>query len=283
MKKSKNSKLLFVSIFLLIFSSCSVKQKLQETESTLNDESYFIEGKNLSDIQIDNIGNVFLVKNHRILRKYNSEGSLDKTFDYQNAGFIHSVDAINPLYILIFYKESSTIILLDRNLAQLKEIDISKWSNNDITAAVLSNDNNIWLYDNTERKLKKYSRDGNLLFESLDIYGMTNLNTNVSQILEFGNQVFMRNELGRLIVMTNLGQYKEDKAIEVGLAMTPRRNQLCCPTNNVYSCIKMDGNPFEQTIPISTLHEEHKEAFLFKFELYQIINGGVIKTPIIRN
>lgn len=264
-------------IGIVLFSCTPTKKIIAEP---VTDISYLIPGKNFSSLGIDNLGNIFLVKNSRILQKYNHNGQLDKTFDDQSGGFIHSIDVNNPLYILIYFKDASKVTLLDRNLAVLNELDIAKWTQNDITAASLSNDNRIWLYDNTERKLKKYSIHGKLILESTDLYGMSGVNTFVEQLLEHENRVYMRNQAGQLIIVDNLGGYIGDKDFATSLPLYPRKGQICCPMFDKYNCIRLDDNPFQQVIGIETLDPAHKESILFKLQLFQLTNGGLLKSDL---
>ena len=281
-KLNFTASLLFIVLISSVISvACTSKKAIVEQSTIVDSETYLIAGKNFSQLQVDNIGNIFMVKNNRVLHKYDSDGKLINTYDIESGGFIHSVDALNPLYILIYYRDAGRVVLLDRNLALLNEITISDWSQNDLTAVCLSNDNNLWIYDNTERKLKKYSRNGQLITESMDLYGMTSLNTTVNHMVEHSNSVFLRNEENTLIVMDNLGQYKSDKSISVGFPMAKRRGQLCGPIHTNYSCIRLDDNPFQQVIPVEKLHNDHQESFLFKFELYQILPSGLIKSALI--
>lgn len=265
-------------LMLMIFQSCSVSKK---SSGEIKDNiDYFIEAKQVSNLGIDPIGNIFFVTNNRTLNKYTNEGNLDLTFDTQLSGMIHSIDVSNPLYILIYYRDGNKIQLLDRNLAPLEELDLGQWTTNDITAAQISNDNNIWVYDNTDRKLKKYTRSGNLIIESLDIYGMTNMNTNVNHIYEHNNQVFLRNADGKLIVMNNLGKYLKDMDYQVGLPLLGRLQQLCAPMDDRYYCFRLDNTRFQSTIPLRNLQDNSKEAIFYKNELYEVLNGGITKNKI---
>jgi len=273
-----------LGIFILICSLVSIQCGVTKTASIAEEEDtidYYVAGRNLSNLQLDNIGNLFVVKNNRVLQKYNKEATLQLTYDNQNDGFITSVDAQNPLYILVFYYDASRIKILDRNLAELHSLDLNSISPNDFTAASLSNDNQIWLYDNTERKLKKVSIQGKPVTESLDLYGMTSVNTNVSLIKEHGNSVFLRNIEGKLIVLDNLAQYKKDYDVVTGIPLSPRTNQICCPMEDGnYNCIRLDDNPFQQVITVSKLESITTEAFLYQYNLFQLVPGGVLKLDI---
>jgi len=65
----------------------------------------------------DNLGNSYLIKGDEI-KKYSQTGDLLKIFSNNTTGKIASLDATNPLRILLFYKDFATIIILDDLLSQ---------------------------------------------------------------------------------------------------------------------------------------------------------------------
>lgn len=279
------SKILFsmISIALGLFIlSCNTSKKVITPPIEEDLHNYIIEGENLSNLHVDKLGNIYVVKNNRILQKHNSEGNLEYTFDYQSGGFIHSVDVSNPLQILVFFRDSYKIALLDQSLSIIQDINLVDWNKNEITAAAVTNDRKIWLFDNTNRKLQKYNHKGVLELESLDIYNNTELDTHIEYILEYENQVFLRNSDATLIIMDNLGQYIKDKDIKTGLPLQARQKQVCCSIYDQYSCLRLDNNPIQQVILVSNLLESHLESLLYKFELFQLLPGGLIKSAIIR-
>lgn len=272
--------MLLLSIIVLL--SCVSKKPLELSTSTQTNDmhDYFIHAENLSDLHLDQFGNIYVISNHRNLLKYNPKGELEKTFDTQFNGFVHSIDVNNPLYIMLFYRDARRITLLDRNLSVLQEIDFTSWTTNDITAAHISNDNQIWLYDNIDRKLIKYRIDGSVLIESLDLYGLTSLNTMIDQIYEFENLVFLRNMEGKIIVVDNLGRYISDKNYETGLPLHGNNKQICFPNGKQYICLRLN-DPINEVNPVENLQADCKEAVLHKFMLYQLFEGGIERSPII--
>src|ERR1700739_4560076 len=59
----------------------------------------------------DNLGNTYIIKGDEI-RKYSQTGDLLKIFSNNTTGKITSVDATNPLRILVFYKDFATILII---------------------------------------------------------------------------------------------------------------------------------------------------------------------------
>ncbi len=89
--------------------------------------------------------------------------------DVRRYGKIYSIDATNPLKVLVFYKDFAAIVVLDRLLNARAVIDLRKQNILQVTAVTSSYDNNIWLYDELDNKIKKIDENGNVLLESTDL------------------------------------------------------------------------------------------------------------------
>jgi hypothetical protein len=125
---------------------------------------------NYTDFNVDEAGNIYLVINESQLKKIDRNGDSIAVFNnVRKYGKIHSVDVTNPLKILLYYKTISTIVVLDRFLSIRQVIDLRKSNIQQAKAVRLSYDNNIWLFDELESKIKKLDENGKLLFQSADL------------------------------------------------------------------------------------------------------------------
>jgi hypothetical protein len=125
---------------------------------------------NYTDFNVDGAGNIYLVDNESRLKKIDRNGDSVAVFNnIKSYGKIHSVDVTNPLKIVLYYKTISTIVILDRFLSIRQVIDLRKSNMQQAKAVRLSYDNNIWLFDELESKIKKLDENGKLLFQSADL------------------------------------------------------------------------------------------------------------------
>jgi len=123
-----------------------------------------------TDMAADNAGNIYIVTDRQQVKKLNSKGdSLAVYNDVKRFGTITSLDVTNPLKILLFYKGSGTVVILDRFLATQQVIDLRRNKIQQASAIRLSYDNNIWVYDELESKIRKIDDSGKTLFESADL------------------------------------------------------------------------------------------------------------------
>jgi len=121
------------------------------------------------DFALDNLDNVYVLTSTDQLKKYNANGDSVAVFNYvKKFGKVSAIDASNPLKILLYYKNFSTIVVLDRLFAVRNIIDLRKLNIFQVNTISRSYDNNIWLYDETDNKLKKIDDEGKTLLETAD-------------------------------------------------------------------------------------------------------------------
>jgi hypothetical protein len=118
---------------------------------------------------VDELGNIYVVRNDNTLLRYNENG--DSTGFYRSVlnGEISFVDATNPLRVLVYYPGYFKIVLLDRMLSQKNELDLRKINIANATAIASSADGNIWVYDRFNARLKKIDDQLNEIKQSNDL------------------------------------------------------------------------------------------------------------------
>ncbi|MFY8021034.1 MAG: hypothetical protein ACOVP1_07550 [Bacteroidia bacterium] len=152
-------------------------------------------------LKADQLGNVYVLDKGDRLSKYNSEGVLLSTLNYNYAGSISSIDVSNPMEIFIFYKELNMVVILDNNLAFRGKINLQDWGITQASCIARSYENGLWIFDSGDLQLKKFSREGKLLQSSgnaLDIAGDAKLNPVFCR--ENGNRVLLGDTLNGLFL-----------------------------------------------------------------------------------
>ena len=123
-----------------------------------------------TDLAVDNLSNIYLVTSTSQVKKFNANGDSVGVFnDMKRYRKITLLDVTNPLKILVYYKEFSTILVLDRFLSVVNAIDLRRQNISDVKAIGLSYDNNIWIYDELANKIRKIDDNGKQLLESTDL------------------------------------------------------------------------------------------------------------------
>jgi hypothetical protein len=155
--------------YLLFFSSLFFTCTGQLTAQDSNFTYLKTVKEEIARFTVDNLDNIYLVNNDGRIKKMNAAGDSVAVFnDVRRYGPLYSIDASNPLKLLLYYKDFGTIVVLDRFLNLRNTIDLRRHNILQVTALGQSYDNKIWLYDEVENKLKKIDEDGRLLSETSD-------------------------------------------------------------------------------------------------------------------
>lgn len=156
----KNISILFYCIFLLVFQTHAQK------------DSAFIYGKTIagdfSYFTLDNLDNIYLLTSTNQLKKISPNGDSAVFNEVRKYGKLFSVDATNPLKVLLYYQNFATIAVLDRFLNTRNTINLRRQNIFKVKAIAASYDNNIWLFDEGDAKLKKVNDNGEVILETVD-------------------------------------------------------------------------------------------------------------------
>lgn len=125
--------------------------------------------ESLQDIAVDNLDNLYLLRASGQLKKVSPQGDSLAVFnDVRRYGPVTQIDVSNPLRVLLYYQNFSTVLILDRFLNVRSTLDLRRSNILQVRAICLAYDNNIWLYDEIENKLKKVDENGKVLMETPD-------------------------------------------------------------------------------------------------------------------
>lgn len=182
---------------------------LSAQTDSLQQMSRFIAGT-FVDFQVDNLGNVFVLTPDNQLKKYSASGdSLGVFNDVRRYGKIAYIDVTNPLKILLFYQEFSTIVMLDRFLNNINSIDLRQTGFYQVTCIGLAYDNNIWVYDALAGKLNKIASDGTLINQTSDIRQFTDSVPDPVLLTDQGGLVYLFDPQKGAFVFDHYGGFQK--------------------------------------------------------------------------
>jgi len=158
------------------------------------------------DFAVDNLDNIYVLTTTDQLKKYTANGDSAAVFNYvKKFGKVSLIDASNPLKVLLFYKDFSTIVVLDRLFAVRNIIDLRKLNIFQVNTIGRSYDNNIWLYDETDNKLKKIDDEGKILMETADFRLLFDKAPHVKNIFDQDGFVYLYDPLQSVFVFDYYG------------------------------------------------------------------------------
>ncbi|OQB63227.1 MAG: hypothetical protein BWX95_01156 [Bacteroidetes bacterium ADurb.Bin141] len=112
--------------------------------------------QNISVFSVDRLGNIYAVVDGNII-KADTTGKILQTYSNKTVGAFELIDASNPLRILAYSKEFSTIFFFDNKLSVQSTVNLREQFMYDAGTVATSNSDGFWLYDNIQNKLFKYS------------------------------------------------------------------------------------------------------------------------------
>lgn len=158
-------------------------------------------------ITTDELGNVYLVRNDNALIRYNSNGDSTGNFRSIQNGELQSIDASNPLRVLLYYANASKVLLLDRMLSIKNELDLKKLQIFNAPAVAMSTDGKIWVYDFVNAKLKKFDDQLNITNAGNDMRQESQTVPMTSDLVERDSKVYMTDAKNGIYTFDRFGSY----------------------------------------------------------------------------
>ncbi len=163
----------------------------------------------ISSFTVDNLGELYIINTDNQLKKYNEKGDSVGVFNQVTKyGKLSYVEAQNPWKAILFYQNYSTIVLLDKYLNVLTNINLRQQNIFKVKAVTTSYDNNIWLYDEQENKLKKIDDTGNKIFESVDLRLLFDSVPTPQKIIDADGFVYLYDPEKGLYIFDYYGSFK---------------------------------------------------------------------------
>lgn len=108
-----------------------------------------------SFVGYDNLGFAYLIYNNTFTKKKNTI-----SLEYKNLGLgkIERADILNPLKIALFYSDFNTVVLLDNQLNEIRQINFSEFQRQQILVQATGNAsrNRLWIFNGLTLELALY-------------------------------------------------------------------------------------------------------------------------------
>jgi len=185
-------------LFFLIVQHCSAQQQLRLTK---------LLPMYARLMTADELGNVYVVRDNNSLVRFSENGDSSAFFRSVQNGDIGSVDATNPMHVVVYYPAYSRVTILDRQLAPKNELDLRRLNIANTSVVAASADGNLWVYDQFNARLKKIDQQLQQLVESNDVRIESGTVPVPSFILERDWKVFLCDTLKGIYTFDRYGNY----------------------------------------------------------------------------
>lgn len=221
----------FLIILLVTISSLNCFAQKTNADSFVLVKTY---KGNIANVAMDNLDNLYIISSTGQIKKLNAAGDSVGVYNQtKNYGQLFSIDVSNPLKLLLFYKEFSTVVILDRFLANQSTLDLKRFSILNPSAIGNSYDNNIWVYDEYDNKLKKIDEQGKKLLETADFRTVFDQSISPQKIINDNGLVYLADTANGIFVFDNYGSFKRKIAVKNFQTIAIANNYIISTNNEL--------------------------------------------------
>ena len=184
---------------LLLMLAFSVTQNLVFEKSYTTDAT---------DFKVDELGNLYLI-HQSYVERINASNSAKFRTSEMNYGNIDFLDLTNPLKPFIHYAGIGKIVVFDNTLSQQGDpIDLWAYGYTQVEMIAGSRGDAYWLWDARNSELIRVDGSFNRLTSTGNLSVLLSKTIQPVQILERGQQVYLRDSVNGLIVLDVYGKYR---------------------------------------------------------------------------
>jgi len=175
------------------------------------EELYSFETGPIDKISLDTQGNLYLSDNLGITSKYDSLGNKLLLFSPPIQSRVSLLDGSRNVNVFLFYKNFQEVRILNRFLTEISRISFINSTFGSIMICTPSLDNNIWLIDESDLSLKKYSTQfKQILITNSLLFTLppNKKDYQFTHFIEYNTNVYLSDLNQGIFVFDNLGNYK---------------------------------------------------------------------------
>jgi hypothetical protein len=270
----------FFTAFIVLttfFCHQGIAQILQN-DSFISQQKFIFEQTitgSFSNFNVDAIGNIYLITPTDQLKKIKSDGTLVAVYnDVKRFGKISAIDVQNPLKLLIYYKNYSAIVMLDKLLNFRNQIELKPLQFFDVNAAATTYDNNIWIYDEQNFKIKKLDDKGLLLLEFADLRTLFDIAPSAKKIIDEDNQLYLIDQEQGVFIFDYYGAFSRLIPIKDLRDITVEKKCLIGFRDKIMEVVQLKNlTSTKYTVP--DLAEKIKSLKFINNKLYILTQNGL--------
>lgn len=258
-------------ITICLFLLCAIASLAQS-------DTYRLEKRydgGITDFSVDNLGNVYIVFKTGQLKKLNANGDSVAVFNaVRNYGTLYSIDATNPLKLILFYRDYGTIVALDRFLNVRNTIDLRKLNIFQVKAVGLSYDNNVWVFDEPDGKLKRISEEGRIIDQTNDLRFVFDSIPSPHQLMDHDRLVHLYDSTKGLYLFDYYGALKNRVKLLHWRDLTVIGKSVF--GHNGQQLLKYDvGTLSIQELPLPLSWRNASRLIITSRKIYVLLNGAI--------
>ena len=171
-------------------------------------------GRPLDSFLIDGLGQLYRWTAAGALTKIAAAGEVlsgvAPELRYRNTrlGRLAQLDLTNPLRPVLFYREAQTVVWLDRNLAELRQLALVELDVGQVDAVAYARNDALWLYSADQQTLQLLDRQRIVQQRSPVLSQLFGKPVRSREIVATAQQVTLATEDGRMLFFGPFGGYR---------------------------------------------------------------------------
>jgi len=262
---------------ILLFCNQGIAQFLQN-DSVVSQQKFIFEQTitgSYNSFNVDAIGNIYLITPTDQLKKIKPDGTLTAVYnDVKRYGKISTIDVRNPLKVLVYYKNYSAIVVLDKLLTFRNQIELKPLQFFEVNAVANTYDNNIWIYDEQNFRIKKIDDKGVLLLEYPDLRNEFNIAPSAEKLIDEDNQLYLIDQEQGVFVFDYYGAYNRLIPLKDLSHVAVEKNCLIGFTDTIMEVIQLK-NLTTKKYALPILPEKIKSLKFVNNKLYVLTQKSI--------
>ena len=163
---------------------------------------------------IDNLGNIYTVKNDELV-KFLPNGKFFARYSNLKLGKIASIDATNPLKIILYYRDFQTIVFLDNQLSANSEavlLDALGLEQSELACA--GSNNSFWIYNKQNNELIRFNENLKKVTATGNLKQILKTDLTPNYMIEHNGFLFLNCPNNGIFVFDMFGSYSKLIAIK---------------------------------------------------------------------
>lgn len=158
---------------------------------------------------IDNLSNIYLLNND-VIQKYDPQGTPMKSYSNKSLGKISTVDAVNPMKVLLFYRNFLQIVFLDNTLSQNGDpVSVQALGYPQAQLVCTSHNNGIWVYNQQNFELVRLNQDLQPINQTGNLARLLDVELKPNYMVEYNNRLYLNNPSTGILVFDVFGTYNK--------------------------------------------------------------------------
>lgn len=163
---------------------------------------------------IDEIGNVYSVKEHELI-KFTANTKLFARYSNLKLGNITSVDATNPLKLLLYYRDFQQLIFVDNQLTENSEpISLENLGYEQTELVCASTNNSFWIYNKQNNELIRFNESSKKIASTGNLKQVLQVNLKPNFMREHNGFLFLNSPENGIFVFDMFGTFNRIIALK---------------------------------------------------------------------